>query len=236
LPLGSGGDLHYRVYGGTLAYDPQYEGASDIVKRVSTPYLVGGRLMWGTPLEGLQVGGSVQVLRLDLDYLPPDSTLAPLRMAGMLPAGFDGIVTAKVPAMLLVGSVEYAADDLLLSAEYGRWRTHIESSLPVLFRNSTTWSERFYGMASYRVSSWLTPGLYYSAYFPDAEQRNRRDKYQHDIAATLRFDINSFWLVKLEGHYMYGTAALSSRLNGDAQLVALERDWGLFLVKTTAYF
>ena len=30
---------------------------------------------------------------------------------------------------------------------------------------------------------------------------------QHDVAATLRFDINSHWLVKLEGHYMTGTAA-----------------------------
>jgi len=236
VSLDDGGDLHYRAYGGTLNFDPQYEGAGDTIKKVSTPYVVGGRLMWGAPLQGLQLGGSVQVLRLDLDYLAPDASLAPLRTAGLLPAGFSGIVSAKVPAVLLVASVEYAVDELLLSAEYGRWRTHVESTLPVLFPETTTWNERFYGMASYRVSSWLAPGAYYSAYFPNADQRNRRDKYQHDIAATLRFDLNAFWLLKLEGHFIYGTAALDSSLNGNVPRSSLERDWGLFLVKTTAYF
>jgi hypothetical protein len=56
------------------------------------------------------------------------------------------------------------------------------------------------------------------------------------VAATLRFDINSHWLVKLEVHYMRGTAALSSPLNDGRRLVDLTRTWGLFLVKTTAYF
>ena len=41
-----------------------------------------------------------------------------------------------------------------------------------------------------------------------------RDNYQHDFAATLRFDINPYWLVKLEGHYIDGTTDVSPALNG----------------------
>jgi hypothetical protein len=97
-------------------------------------------------------------------------------------------------------------------------------------------NERYYAMASYRFLPWFTPGLYYSAYYEDIDHRERRDKHQHDIAATLRFDLNSFWLLKLEAHVMRGTAALDQALNGGKELKDLERNWALFLIKTTAYF
>jgi hypothetical protein len=59
---------------------------------------------------------------------------------------------------------------------------------------------------------------------------------QHDVAATLRFDITENWLLKLEGHYMSGTAAVSPALNDNTPLNLLERNWVVFLAKTTAYF
>jgi hypothetical protein len=60
--------------------------------------------------------------------------------------------------------------------------------------------------------------------------------YQHDVAVTLRYDITPNWLVKLEGPYMHGTAALTAALNGNRPLDSLDEDWGVFLVKTTGYF
>jgi hypothetical protein len=56
------------------------------------------------------------------------------------------------------------------------------------------------------------------------------------VALTLRYDITPHWLVKLEGHYMHGTAGLKSALNGNRPLDTLSENWGVFLVKTTAYF
>jgi hypothetical protein len=59
------------------------------------------------------------------------------------------------------------------------------------------------------------------------------------VAATLRFDINPHWLVKLEGHYMHGLGGLNAAQNDVSQASPLngrEEDWGLFLIKTTAYF
>jgi hypothetical protein len=99
-------------------------------------------------------------------------------------------------------------------------------------------SERFYLLASYLLTDWLHAGAYYSVYFPDASKRegNGRAGSQQDVALTLRFDINPYWLVKVEGHYIRGTAALDTNINDHRPLSQLERDWLLFLLKTTLYF
>jgi hypothetical protein len=52
----------------------------------------------------------------------------------------------------------------------------------------------------------------------------------------LRFDINPYWLVKLEGHYIDGTTDVSAALNGGVAPEMLARQWFLFLIKTTASF
>ena len=234
VPLGAVGGLDYRLYGGTIFFDVD---ESDLVDgQVSVPYLAGGRLMWLTPLEGLQLGGSVQALRLDFDYVPPPELVEPAEDAGALPADFSGTVEVRLPALLAVGSIEYNAHDLLLATEYSRWRVSVESDVPALVPEQTTTSERGYVMASYRVAPWFVPGIYYSLLFRDVANRSGRENYQHDVAVTLRYDLNQHWLVKLEAHYMHGTAALSSELNDAIPRAELTRDWGLFLAKTTAYF
>lgn len=214
-----GGALEYRLYGGTLFFEVDPASTPYEVEKLSVPYLVGGRLLWEPPLEGLRVGGSVQALRLD----------TVLGASGM-------IFTADLPAVLWVASAEYARDDLLVAAEYSRWHVDVETSNPALFPARDTVSERAYALAAYRVNGWLQPAAYYSIYFRDVDDRSGREQYQHDAALTLRFDINPHWLVKLEGHFLYGTAALSANLNGGTPPRALAREWGLFLIKTTAYF
>jgi hypothetical protein len=177
--------------------------------------------MWEAPLEGLRLGGSLQVLRLDLDATLPTV----------------GKVSVKVPAVLGVASLEYARQDLLLAAEYSRWRVEIsDSSNPMVYPPGITTSERFYGLAAYRVAPWLQLGAYYAGLYSDVDQRGGRDHMQHDVAGTLRFDVNAHWLVKLEAHYLHGTAGVSRALNDNRPLNELPADWALFLAKTTAYF
>ena len=220
LNLPSAGALDYRLYGGTIFLDVANQPGSPFqVVELRTPYLVGGRLLWETPLEGLRAGGSLQTLRLDAKLLQ-----------GMT------VIDLQIPATLAVASVEYAPQDLLVAAEYSRWFVSSHSSPPGLFPEATTVSERGYGMVAYRVASWLQPGAYYSFMYPDVDHRNGRAAWQHDVAATLRFDINDHWLFKLEGHYMAGTAGLTTALNDNVGLPLLERNWVVFLAKTTAYF
>jgi hypothetical protein len=42
--------------------------------------------------------------------------------------------------------------------------------------------------------------------------------------------------VKLESHYMHGTLDLAPALNGGTAKNLLQRDWGVFFIKTTAHF
>jgi hypothetical protein len=97
-------------------------------------------------------------------------------------------------------------------------------------------SERMYAMANYRLKPWLWPGLYYSLFFPRMDRRTPRDAHQHDVAGTLRFDINTYWLLKLEAHYMQGTAGLDPVLNNDVPISQLNQQWWVFLAKTTLSF
>jgi hypothetical protein len=223
INLRAAGALDYRLYAGTIFLPVTNQpGAPFAVQALDVPYLAGGRLLWETPLEGLRLGGSVQALRLDTTIL---STAT------------GGTAVVSIPVVLSVGSIEYGAGDLLLSAEYSRWYVRSDSSNEAVFPASpTVVSERAYGMAAYRVRRWLAPGAYYSLLFPNVDNRTGRENVQHDVAATLRFDVNNYWLVKLEGHYMHGTAALDPVLNGGAMLSGLTRDWAVFLIKTTAYF
>lgn len=237
ISLGSAGSLEYRAYGGTIFVNAA--DASAQLRDFDVPYDGGGRLMWSTPIDGLQLGASAQFLRFDFQFVPTAEQLAQYEMAGQLPSDFSGEVWAKLPAKLWVASVEYQHGKWWLAAEYGRNYVRYETNL-VLPRRKVV-NEGGYVMASYQVASWFTPGLYYSAAFRDihaepAAGTDGRGTFQHDVAATFRYDITPNWLVKLEGHYMHGTAGLQSQLNGNKPLAQLDEDWGVFLAKTTAYF
>jgi hypothetical protein len=220
LASGGAGALDYRLYGGTIFLESTAPpGGPVTVLELNTPYLFGGRLLWETPLEGLRIGGSVQKLRLDTRLLREQR-----------------LIVAKVPALLWISSLEYAAGDLMLAAEYGRWHVSLTSDAPDLYPQVKRVSERAYVMAALRLNEWFEPGAYYSVLFPDVKDRHGNRQQQHDAALTLRFDLDANWLFKLEGHYMLGTADVNADLNSDVTLAQLKRSWGVFLAKTTAYF
>lgn len=229
IRMGRAGAFEYRLYGGTIFLDVRTQTTvSSEISDVDVPYVVGERLMWETPIEGLRLGGSLQAVKLDFSYVIPPNQL------GIIP----GPGNLEFPIVLSVGSVEYMRDRLQLAAEYGRWRGHLETTHPYpgIDPRKEIVNERAYVMGSYRLTDWFVPGLYYSVIYPDVDNRSGRDKSTHDVAGTLRFDVNSWWLVKLEGHFISGTADLNSALNDGRPLTSLEQNWGAFFVKTTAHF
>jgi hypothetical protein len=233
VELGAAGALDYRAYGGTIFIDvPAYSAIGTTA--VSIPYLYGGRVLWRTPLYGLQAGVSAQRLRLDVHYTPNRDVLATYPMP--LPADFDGNIELRAPITLFIASLEASVDQLLIAAEYMRQWARIESSFPEVYEPRMTTSEGFYVMASYQVTSWFTPGAYYSIQYPNVADRHGRDAYQHDLALSFRYDLTEYWLLKLEGHFMSGTAALDPSLNDGTPRAELRRDWGAVFAKTTAYF
>jgi hypothetical protein len=221
--LGSFGALDYRLFGGTVFLDADSltPPGTPFDLDFHVPYVVGGRLIWETPLTGLRVGGSLQAVRIETTAFIPS----------MNPLVIDN------DSQRWVGFAEYAIDDWVLTAEYSRWSAKQSSNAPMLSPPIDQESERAYAMATYRLTPWLQPGVYYALYFPDVDDRKGRDKKQHDVALTLRFEINDYWLVKLEGHYMAGTAGLLNPLRvNPPDISTADEHWGAFFVKTTAHF
>jgi hypothetical protein len=229
VDLRGAGALDYRLYGGTIFLDISTNTA---IKELDIPYVAGGRVMWETPVQGLRVGGTFQALRLNFSFIPPTMPTAPP-------------ITAGLTALLGVASVEYVKNDLLLAAEFSQWRVDVSQDDVIYFppgTKLTTVAERAYVLGTYRVKPWLWPGLYASIFFPDeanATFGGQSKDMQYDAAGTVRFDINPYWLFKLEGHLMHGTAGLDGALNGLTPVDSLDeltRNWAVFLAKTTAYF
>lgn len=219
LVLEEAGALEYHLYGGTIFIDPSDLGVANASFEV--PYAAGARLLWETPVTGLRVGGSILATRLD--FTVPVQTTP---------------VSGRLPAFLWVASADYRKDALLLAAEYSRWDIETRRSTdPTRVPENRALSERFYVLAAWRFSGLVQPGFYYAALFPEAGERGgSRENYQHDFAASLRLDLHRHWLLKLEAHYLRGTAYLSPALNDGTPRASLTRDWVLLLAKTTLFF
>jgi hypothetical protein len=216
----SAGALEYRLYGGTIFIDPVIlvPPGSDVQLQLNVRYVLGGRLFWEAPVDGLRIGLSVLSVHLDVNAFA----------AGM-------IIPIANQSLLSMASAEYAASRLALRAEYALWHSAQESPLPS--SNFTGTSERSYAMVTYRATSWFHPALYYALYFRDVHDRDADSTLrQNDVSLTLRFDLSEFVILKVEGHFMEGTAGLVAPLSVTPPPANPERVWGVFLLKATGYF
>ncbi len=235
------GELEYQGFLGTLSI-PQnaLTVAGATLDEIDTRYVTGGQLIWRPPVEGLRVGGTYVRMSIDFDLTLSAENIMALVMAGIVPADFDGkIVISQRPVSVVVGSVEYTHEDWLFAAEYSRAFKHQQSTIPTALPAFDEDSERFYAMTTYRFSPEIEAGGYYSVHHVDAGDRGGHDmKYperfyawQRDLAATIRYDVNDYWLWKLEGHFIDGVADLPAAKNPNP-----ERYWGLVLLRTTVTF
>jgi hypothetical protein len=220
--LRSLGALDYRLFAGTIFWDPDslVPINAGFEADLHVRYVAGGRLLWETPLEGLRVGASGRALRAEPTFYIP----------GVPPVAIEN------QSYLWAASAEYSVGELVLTAEYARWYADQSSDAPDISPPLSNVSERAYAMASYRFTPWFQAGAYYALHFPNTKTRERAQDKQHDWAMTLRLDVNDHWLVKLEGHYMSGTAGLSNPLLLAPPDTTAEPHWAAFFAKTTAYF
>jgi hypothetical protein len=239
IRFGVVGDLEYRGYAGSILLTAPSTvfpiGPTVSLVSFNVPYIAGGRIVWNTPVDGLRGAFSLQTLRFDSKLQLAPAMLAMDEARGIVPAGFSGLFSYRVPAVLWVGSIEYTWHDLMFAAEYSRWYLRTQVS-PAVLPETFTIQERLYGMVSYQLTHWLQPCIYYSLFYPDTTLRTGPAAYQHDLSITLRFDINAYWLFKMEAHYMHGTASVESSLNGNEPLSMLTSNWVVLLAKTTLYF
>lgn len=241
IPLSVAGSLDYQVMLGTLAIPRsalELSGAE--LNSVDTKYVTGGQLFWSPPVDGLRAGVSYVRASVNFNLTLDSGVTRELIDAGIVGSDYQGkLVISQRPAEFWVASVEYTHEDLLLAAEYGRWLKHQVSDVPMLVPLLEEDAERFYAMATYRFTPYFELGTYYSVTHADVDdRRGHSDKlskrafaFQRDWAMTLRFDVNPYWLWKLEGHLMDGAADLLQSVNANPT-----RHWGLFLLRTTVTF
>jgi hypothetical protein len=167
----------------------------------------GGDLRWNTPLKGLLIGAS----RLNEDITGKGLAIDPFNPG----AGLVAYSEASKADWANQFYGEYTVGRLRIDGEYRRYWRNQE-----LFRGT---SESFadvrgwYVSGAYRICKRLQIGSYYSrytitnivtgvlsAFYPPATDTNLPANHDYDKVITGRVDLNKFWNVKMEGHFMNG--------------------------------
>ncbi len=152
------------------------------------------------------------------------------------------VVPLEITTRQHVGSAEFVWNDLTVAAEY-------------LFRDSDATfgantikseTESYYLSASYGFIEWFTLGAYYAIYYPDkddkdgdklaAQEKPDHRAWQKDLAVTFRFNLNEYWIVKVEGHAVDGSADVLSIDNPAPDNDFSESNWYYGAAKVTFSF
>jgi len=166
----------------------------------------GADLRWHTPLKGLLVGLS----RINQDITTKGTSPNP--SPGGAPIPYSSVSKADWINQFYG---EYIVGKLRIDSEYRR-ALHDESTEGGLLL-STSDTRGWYVSGTYRVMSRLAVGSYYSRYtitvvsggplaprVPDQTDTSLPGNHVYDKVVTARVDLNRFWDVKVEGHFMNG--------------------------------
>ena len=204
-------------------------------------------LTWNTPLDGLRLGVTAMhakmtvYARLTEDFtIPVDFPPFTITLASR----GDSFIGNFPYNRIFNYSAEYTWNNLILAAEYQVMDQKMlitMGSLPPY--ELITKSEGYYGSITYRFSGWFEMGGYYSVFYADRRDRTGINfdppfsAYQKDACICFRFDLDSQWTFKLEGHLMDGVALCFPQDNttpaGDIQY---DGTWALLALKMTYLF
>lgn len=216
---------------------------------VDKKYVMG--LIWDTPLNGLRIGSTYQQIAMNMvsNY---DFTQSPIPFYGA------GTFYDDLKSDAYVVSVEYTWNDLLVAAEYMWAKRDLKYETGAGLIHDVFKPDGWYFQAAYRFNDWFELGAYYSEYYANKHMRDGEGinpdtglpwfmpsdrAYLKDICLTARFDINEYWVMKLEGHKMDGTSQLNGFDNPlpsdytiDDFYTQFDDDWWMFAAKFTFNF
>lgn len=211
------GSLSYTAYAGHRS-DSIYSGYPYLLSQFGTilksqsGLQYGADLRWGTPLKGLLVGAS----RLDEDITAKGLSVTPFDPgAGLLPYSESSKSDWTNQFYL-----QYTVGKLRIDSEYRRYLR--DQILTSLYSENVTDVRGWYVAGSYRISKSLQLGSYYSRYTissvfggalaglgPNQTDTSLPANHIYDKVITARVDLNRFWNVKVEAHFMSGYGSSS---------------------------
>ncbi len=204
--------------GGMVQVFETLTGASDI----SFDFELGptAQVIWNTPLDGFRAAFTYLYQPTDFGGVF-DTPFGPVEVTGL-----------SLDTEIWIASVEYTWNSLVVAAEYA---SYLLKDMPD--------QQRYYLSGSYRFTDLLEAGLFYGVYYPDEDDKDGENQvamghpdfsgWQKDLCAALRFDLNAYWIFKIEGHYVNGTADVLPR---NTPFDSMEEDWFYGVAKTTFSF
>ncbi|MGE5342008.1 MAG: porin [Candidatus Omnitrophota bacterium] len=255
ISLHRAGNVSYQASLGTTEIDR--EGSSSKVVNATgffdvDKYNVGmsynGSLIWETPIKGLRTGVTITGSKIKYNGSVTKDLVIPIPTPPytMTIAQKGDMFKGEIPLLLLkTFSAEYTMNNLVVAAEYLRFRQEARINMPTgysLDMNKSN-NENYYVSASYRFADWFEFGSYYSVCYLDRKDKKGKNfnppysAYQKDWCATLRFDVNQRTTFKLEGHLMNGAGSCFPQDNFNAiGIPQYAKNWVLFAAKMTYNF
>lgn len=242
LQMDKAGSLSYEAFAGMMNVSMD-GGVASLLKQSLPPGanlddipqspIAGAQLWWNTPISGLRAGAMLgQVFNFGYEV----TAVSP----------FVGVINLDTEGDIFVQqySLEYLWKAWTFQAEYYtyNYRNHTVQQNTVLgtsVTSSKSIPDTWYVSAAYRFNKWLEVGTYYTEFYDNVHDRDGSslatpsDAFQKDVALSFRFDPLDWWIIKLEGHYIRGTALL--RDNG-SNPIRNDDGWWLFGAKTTISF
>jgi hypothetical protein len=192
LALGArAGNLRYRGYAGQAILDLTGGylklAADEGLVFASAPggKVYGGDLRWEAPLKGLTLGSSALVQAVD----------------GTAPGGSQHIAPFFVPAEY----AQFEKGKFYFAGEYRRSPLNVILTVGPAVIPIPLDVRSWFAMGSYRLGKKFQVGAYYSHYVNKALDTNLPENYSKDWVISGRYDFNSYFYGKIEGHFLHGT-------------------------------
>ncbi len=148
--------------------------------------VVGGDLRWLTPVQGLSIGASIQ--RQGLDGSGPQGTI-------------------HISPVLLTGYyAEWKKGRWYFAGEYWRMPMTVLAQVETVPIAQSVDPRSWYPMISYQLTRKLQLGTYYAHEVNKAGNTAQPQNYSKDWVMSGRYNFNSNFYGKLEGHFLHGNA------------------------------
>jgi hypothetical protein len=186
-----GGTLHYDGYAGQATVDlndgyiKQFAEIGLVFTNSLGGKTYGGDLRWETPLRGLTIGSSGDMQAVD----------------GTAPTGSVHSPALFTPSMY----AQFSRGKVYLAAEYDREPVNATITIGSTVLPFVVDGRSWFAMGSYRLSKKFQAGSYYSHYVNKAADTTQPANYSKDWVVSGRYDFNSYFYGKIEGHFLHGT-------------------------------
>ena len=214
----STGGTNVDLNSGTVLYLKNLQGISQITEfKVSEPIL-GADTQWITTIDGLRLGFSYLTFEYEFHGF-----------INTIPVSYIG---HNSETYNFYG--EYTFGNLIVTAEL----TGMKNDADMIIGNGAPISQdrkswkSFYTQLTYRLTDWFETGFYYSQYYRDSHSHGI-DKHFRDKCLSFRFDLNPFWILKLETHLIHGNYAVTPPDNPNEHMY---EEWMLYAAKLSYSF